>query len=88
MADGRSAVFSRMIANVWHNGQDSVRDVCFLGTTTMAVVGTLEASLSGETVAGIYNMLGTRRTEPTSPLARSLQQAKNCGLKRDRYGAQ
>jgi len=40
VADGSSGVFSRMIANVWHNGPDSVRDVCFLGTTTMAVAGT------------------------------------------------
>lgn len=41
-----------------------------------------------EPAAKIRNMLGTRPTEPTSPLAESLQQAKNCGLKRDRYGTQ
>src|ERR1700726_1507214 len=44
--------------------------------------------LSRKPAAGIYNMLGTRPAEPTSSLARSMQQAKHCGLQRDRYGTQ
>jgi hypothetical protein len=76
-----------MLANVWHNGPGSVRDLCFLGTTTEAPVGTLCLFIRG---AGsrIYNMLGTRLAEPASSLARGMQQAKDCGLQREGYGTQ
>src|SRR5215471_12233779 len=40
-ANGRSAVFCRMIENIRHSAPCSVRDVCFLGTTAMGRSATL-----------------------------------------------